>query len=367
MKYSQLVRRGVLDMKPAIPEKSIETLREEHGSDVVRLSLNETSIGPSPLALEAIRRQSETVQYYPEGSSIELRRKIAQKLDIEPEMVLVSFGADNVILLIGQAFLDTGDEVILADLSFPTYLLMTRIMQAVPVKVPLKDLSNDLEAVAGRITEKTKLIFVTNPHNPTGCVTTRTEWERFLSAIPDHVVVVLDEAYFDYVVSDDYPNSIDSLNGSQPVIGLRTFSKLAGLAGARVGYAMAPPEIVGYLQRVVEPYGMCSLSQAAALASLDDEEHREKVLALNRAGREYFHHRFDEMGLTYSRSETNFVFVKVGQDAGTVYEKMRAKGVLIRPIVGWSTGDYIRISIGTPEQNERCIQVLKEALSRRQS
>lgn len=361
-KYSQLVRQGILDMKPEVPEKSIETLREEHGADVVRLNLNETSIGPSPLALEAIRKQSENVQYYPEGSSFELRRKIAQKIDIDPEMVLVSFGADNVIMLIGQAFLDTGDEVILADLSFPTYHTMAKIMQAVLVKAPLKNFSNDLEAVAGRITEKTKLIFVTNPHNPTGCVTTRTEWERFLSVIPDHVVVVLDEAYFDYVVSEDYPNSIDYLNGAPPVIGLRTFSKLAGLAGARVGYAMANPEIIGYLQRVVEPYGMCSLSQAAALASLDDEEHREKVLALSRSGRDFFHSRFEKMGFTYSRSETNFVFLKVGQDAGTVYKKMRAKGVLIRPIVGWSTGDYIRISIGTREQNERCIKILEEVL-----
>jgi histidinol-phosphate aminotransferase len=252
--------------------------------------------------------------------------------------------------------------VILADLSFPTYHTMARIMQAVMVKVPLRDFANDLEAVAGRITDKTKLIFVTNPHNPTGCVTTRTEWERFLSAIPDHVVVVLDEAYFDYVVSDDYPNSIDYLNGPQPVIGLRTFSKLAGLAGARVGYAMATPEIIGYLQRVVEPYGMCSLSQAAALASLDDDEHREKVLALSRSGRDFFHSRFEQMGFTHSRSETNFVFVKVGQDAETVYKKMRTQGVLIRPILGWSSGDYIRISIGTCEQNERCLQVLEEVL-----
>ena len=366
-KYAHLVRRGILDLQPEIPEKSIETLREEFGAeDVVRLSLNETTMGPSPLALEAIRRESEVVQYYPEGSSTELRRKIANKLGIDPDMVIVSFGADNVIMLIGQAFLDSGDEVILADLSFPTYLTMIRIMQAIPVRVPLKDFANDLDAVADRITKKTKLIFITNPHNPTGCVTTRKEVERFLSKIPEHVIIVLDEAYFDYVVSSDYPSSLDYLNGDQPVIGLRTFSKLAGLAGARVGYAMAEPEIIGHLMRVVEPYGMCCLSQAAALASLDDGEHREKVLALTRAGRELFHRCFDEMGLSYSRSETNFVFVKVGQDAGTVYQKMRAKGVIIRPIKGWSTGDYIRISIGTPGQNERCIQVLKEVLEQKQ-
>jgi histidinol-phosphate aminotransferase len=328
----------------------------------VRLSLNETTIGPSPLALEAMRKELQVVQYYPEGSSLALRKKIAQKLDIDPDCVLVSFGADNIIMLLGQAFLDSGDEVILADLSFPTYMTMIRIMQAVPVKAPLKDYANDLDAVADRITQKTKLIFITNPHNPTGCVTTRKEVERFLSKAPEHVVVVMDEAYFDYAENPYYPNSLDYMNGDHAVIGLRTFSKIAGLAGARIGYAMAESELIGCLKRVVQPYGICCLSQAAALATLDDDGHLKKVLELNRAGRETFHRCFDEMGLSYSRSETNFVFVKVGQDAKTVYRKMRDRGVIIRPILNWGTGDYIRISIGTPEQNERCIQVFKEVL-----
>ena len=154
------------------------------------------------------------------------------------------------------------------------------------LKAPLKNYHNDLDAVADRITQKTKLIFITNPHNPTGCVTTRKEVERFLLKVPEHVVVVMDEAYFDYAESSDYPNSIDYMNGNCAVIGLRTFSKLAGLAGARIGYAMAEPELVGCLKRVVQPYGICCLSQAAALASLDDDEHLQKVLELNRAGRE---------------------------------------------------------------------------------
>ena len=244
------------------------------------------------------------------------------------------------------------DEVILADLTFPAYETITRIMQGSLVKLPLKNFANDLAAVAESITEKTKLIFLCNPNNPTGCINTRAELEKFLSKVPEDVIVILDEAYIDYVSSPDYPVSIDYMSDSRPIIGLRTFSKLAGLAGARIGYAVANLEIVEYLRRVLEPFPVSRLAQAAALASLDDRQHMETVVAQNLSGREYLHREFDRLGLSYSPSEANFVFVKVGRDADTVCEMMLTRGVIIRPSTTWRTGDYVRITIGTPEQNE---------------
>ena len=362
-RWDQLIRDGITELTPYITGKTAEEIKADLGlAEVIQMSTNETAIGPSPLAVAAIEKEAARVNYYSDGPSDPLCEKLAQRLGLKKEMFIIANGADNIISIVSAAFIAPGDEVILSEVTYPVYPRATRIMGGVVVPVPLINGRNDLEAMADRINSRTKLVFICNPNNPTGAINTRVEIDRFLQKIPQNVLVVMDEAYCDFVEDDAYPNSIDYFGGDTAVIGIRTFSKISGIAGVHIGYALAEHELIGFMQRVAEAYPVNRLAQAAALAALDDENHRRSVLRFNREGKTYFYEAFEKMNLRPIRTETNFITVDVKTDSVEVYEKMVAKGVIIRPLKAWGCPESIRITIGRPGENEKCIRALRKVL-----
>ena len=363
-KEKSLVRKGILDLKPYIPGKPIEEVKRELGlKEVVKLASNETSVGPSPLAVAVIKKELKNINLYPEGSSRLLREKLASKLELYEKMIIVTNGEDDLIDLIGMTFINGGGEVITGEITFPAYETITKIMGGKLIPVKLKDFSFDLEGIIQTINEKTKIIFICNPNNPTGTMVDKKAVDKFIKQIPENVVIVFDEAYYDYVEDESYPNSLSYVLEENNVIVLRTFSKIAGIAGVRVGYGIAKPELIGYLNRVVNPFTTNRLAQVAALASLDDEEHRKKVLRSNQEGKRYLYRELKKLGLFYVHTEANFIFVDLKEDSEVIFEKLLKKGVIIRPGKTWGCPNFIRVTIGTTYENKRFIQTLKETMS----
>lgn len=363
-KKNHLPRKGILDLEPYIPGKPIEEVQKELGlTEVVKLASNETSIGPSPLAVEAIRRDLENINFYPEGTSRVLREKLAERLNVSPDMIITGNGADDLIDLIAMAFLNEGEEVITSETTFPAYSTATRIMGGKFITVNLKDYNFDLDAITDRITPKTKIIYFCNPNNPTGTIVKKDVLQKLIDKIPDDVILVSDEAYYDYVDDKEYPDSLSYVLAGKNVIILRTFSKIAGIAGVRIGYAIAKEELIGYLRRVVNPFTTNRLAQVAALASLDDKEHYDKVLQVNREGKKYLYQELDKLKLFYLPTETNFIFIDLKQDSQSFFEEALKKGVIIRPGKMYGTPTFIRVTIGTQYENERFIEALKEIIT----
>ena len=359
-----LVRKGILELRPYIPGKPIEEVKRELGlKEVVKLASNETSIGPSPLAVEVIKKEVENINLYPEGSSRILREKIAHKLNLDKEMIIIGNGADNIIDLIGMAFINEGDEVITGEITFSAYGTITKIMGGKLILVKLENFRFDLEEIIQRINKKTKIIFICNPNNPTGTIVTREEVANFMKKVPQDVIVVFDEAYYDYVEDKNYPDNLSYVLEAKNVIILRTFSKIAGIAGVRIGYGIARPELISYLGRVVNPFTTNRLAQVAAAASLDDEEHFRKVLNSNQEGKEYLYKELKKLGLFYLPTEANFIFIDLKENAEVIFEKLLRKGIIIRPGKTWGCPNFIRVTIGTTYENQRFVKTMKEALN----
>ena len=363
-KEKSLLRKGILELKPYIPGKPIEEVKRELGlKEVIKLASNETSVGPSPLAIKAIKEEIENINLYPEGSSRLLREKIAYKLNLNKEMIIVGNGADNIIGLVGMAFINEGDEVITGEITFPAYETITKIMGGKLIPIKLKKYTYDLEGITQRINERTKIIFICNPNNPTGTIVDKEAVDRFVRQIPENIIIVFDEAYYDYVEDKNYPDGLSYVLGGKNVIVLHTFSKIAGIAGLRIGYALAKPELISYLRRVVNPFTTNRLAQVAALASLEDKEHYKKVLKTNQEGKKYLYKKLKELGLPNVPTETNFIFVDLKEDTGVIFEKLLKKGVIIRPGKTWGCPNFIRLTIGTPYENKKFINALKEIMS----
>jgi len=363
-KEKSLIREEILSIKPYIPGKPIEEVKRELSlKEVIKLASNETSIGPSPLAVEAIKKEANNVNLYPDGSSRILREKLAQKLKLDKEMIIIANGGDNIIKLTGMAFINKDDEVIMGEITFPVYESVVKIMGGKIIPVKLKDYTYDLESIIQKVNKRTKLIVVCNPNNPTGTIVAKEAVDKFMRNVPEDVIVVLDEAYCDYVEDDNYPDSLSYVREGKNVIVLRTFSKIAGLAGIRVGYAIAKQELIGYLRRVVDIFSVNRLAQVAALASLDDEEHKRKVLRSNKEGKGYLYKELKKLGLFYVPTETNFIFIDLKKDTKVIFEELLKKGIIIRPGVTWGCPDFIRVTIGTPYENKKFIQALKEVIS----
>lgn len=360
-KEKTLTRKGISDLKPYVPGKPIEDVKRELGlEEVIKLASNETSVGPSPLAVEAVKREAGNINLYPEATSRLLREKLADKLKIDKEMIIFGNGADDVIDLIGMAFVNEGDEVITCETTFPAYRTAVKIMGGKLILVKLKDFRFDLSEIVKRINEKTKMIFLCNPNNPTGTIITKEEVSTFMRKVPQDVIVVFDEAYYDYAEDKNYPNSLSYILEGKNVIVVRTFSKIAGIAGVRVGYAIARQELISYLRRVVNPFTTNRLAQVAALASLDDEEHRKKVLNSNHEGKKYLYRELEKLKLFYVLTETNFIFIDVKKDSETIFEKLLKKGVIIRPGKPYGCANFIRVTVGTPYENKKFIQAIRE-------
>ncbi len=357
-------QHGLDAIEPYVPGKPIEEVQREYGlEDVNKLASNENPLGTSPRAMAALREALLRLNFYPDGQSYYLRHAIAHHLGVEPKQVTVGNGADGLIMQTCLAYLDEDSEVIVSRSSFPVYDIYTHVMRAALVKTPLEDYGLDLEAMAEAVSERTKLIFVCNPNNPTGTIVTADEVDAFMSGIPDHVLVVFDEAYYELVDSAEFPDILRYVReGRRNVMTMRTFSKVYGLAGIRLGYAIAAPEILAPLNKVKEPFAVNLLAQAAGIAALEDKAFLKKTVTANHAGRVYLYGEFERLKLPYITSHTNFVLVKIGPQAGTVVQMLLEEGVIVRPCTGYDLPAFLRITVGDQAQNTRLIEVLEDIL-----
>jgi len=343
-----------------VPGKPVEELEEELGlQEAVKLASNENPLGPSPRALAAVEKAMSQVHRYPEGGSVYLRRRLAQIHGVDLEQILVGNGSNEILELIAKTFLRPGEEGIYAEQAFVVYPMIVQSLGGVKVGVPLKDFCHDLEAMADRITPNTRLIFIANPNNPTGTSIGARQMERFLDRVPPRVLVVCDEAYFEYVERPDFPRSLEYLAQGHNLFVLRTFSKIYGLAGMRVGYLVGKQELVEYVNRVREPFNVNSLAQAAALGALEDREHVARTLDVNSQGKKFLYALFEDLGLPFVPTEANFVLVRVDREK-EIYEGLLREGVIVRPMTGWGLPGYLRVSIGLPSENERFAEALRK-------
>jgi histidinol-phosphate aminotransferase len=352
------VKPWIAALTPYQPGKPIGELERELGiSDVVKLASNENPLGPSPRAIEAVQRALANVHRYPDGASFALRSKLVEKLGVAPEQLVFGCGADELLELVAKSFLGPGDEAVFAWPSFAMYPIVTKGMGATPVPVPLDaDLVHDLDAMAAAITERTRVVMVCNPNNPTGTSVGAAAFDRFAASLPDDVVLLIDEAYVDFARRADFPDALGWVARRPGTVTVRTFSKIAGLAGLRVGYAVADRELAGYLERARHPFNVNLLAEAAAVAAIDDHEHLDRTVRQNTEGLGYLRRELGALGIETWPSEANFVLAKPG--AGT-YERLLREGVIVRPLVGFGMPDHVRITVGRPEENERLVKALR--------
>ncbi|UCG81842.1 MAG: histidinol-phosphate transaminase [Desulfobacterales bacterium] len=350
-------------LKPYVPGKPTEELEREYGiADSIKLASNENPIGPSPKALEAIRGALKNLHRYPDGSSYYLRKRLAEKLKVAFDEIVVGNGSNEIIELLVRTFLGKGDEVIMPEPSFLMYEIMIQAGGGRPVKVPLKERTLDLERMAERISSTTCMIFVNNPNNPTGTIVSRDDFEAFLERVPLGVIVVMDEAYIEFVRDKISPTGLDYLDGDKHVVTLRTFSKTYGLAGLRIGYGVMKENLADLIHRVRQPFNTNLLAQVGALAALDDDAFLDKTVSTVHKGLDFLYREVEKLGLRYFPTQTNFFLIDVEQDAKRVFENMLQRGVIIRPMTAYGYPTYIRVNVGLPEENQRLVEALREVL-----
>jgi len=360
---SPLARKALDKVTPYTPGKPIEELERELGiSEVIKLASNENPLGPSPKAVRAITAALPKINRYPDSHSFYLVRKLAQALSVEPEEIIVGNGSDEIITFAARAFLEPGDEVVVAEPTFLIYQIAAQIAGVKAQVVPMKDFRYDLEGMRRRVNRNTKLIFIANPDNPTGSYVTRAEVEAFLKDLPDHVVVFLDEAYAELVEAPDYPDGRHYLQ-QQPVIVTRTFSKAYGLSGLRIGYGIAPRELIEAMQRVREPFNVNALAQVAAAAALEDTEHLEATRELLRTEKPILYQALKQLGLSALPSATNFILFQAGSGAEKLSQALLKRGVIVRHMKAWGLPEYLRVTVGLHKENQTFIQALKEEMS----
>lgn len=357
------IRPNIGKISPYSPGKPIEEVeRELKITGVVKLASNENPLGPSPKAIEAINKFSRDVSLYPDQNCYELTRLLAGKLDISPDNMVIGNGSDEIMMLVALAYITAGDEVILSLNTFSTYETVSRLMEASITLVNLKNYTYDLEAMAGICSQKTKLIFVCNPNNPTGTMNTKGQLDYLISKASPNTIILIDEAYGEYVESPEYPDSLDYVRANKNVVVTRTFSKVYGLAGLRVGYGIAKPEIIKYLKLVRLPFSVNRLAQIAATISLADSHHVEASRKNNSEGKKYLYAQLDKLGISYVKTEANFIFINLNNDADTVFMELMRRGVIVRPLSSFGMPGSIRVTIGTPEQNQKFIKALSEVI-----
>jgi histidinol-phosphate aminotransferase len=357
-------RSALGDVDPYAPPPPLDALAAELGQPVLRLSANENPLGPSPRAVAAIRAEAERIHLYPDGGAPALAAAVARALGVRPEQLLFGNGGDEILTILARALLDPGDEVVVPEPSFEPYTATARLAGATVVRSPLRDYRIDLDDVLARVGPRTKLVCLSSPHNPTGTVLEPAAWARFAARCPDDVLVLLDEAYVDFIAEP--ARAADGLGAlrARPdaLVLLRTFSKITGLAGLRVGYAVASPAVIGALERVREPFNVGRLAQAGALAATMDEAHREATRRTVWAERRALSAAFAARGLSHPPTEANFLLVRLGRPSAPVVQALRVRGVLVRDgaVVGYP--EHLRISVGTPAQNARLLAALDAAL-----
>lgn len=348
------------EIDPYIPGKPIEEVERELGLTAVKLASNENPLGPSPLAVEAARRALAESHRYPDGGSYYLREALAARLDVPREKIIVGSGSTDIIHLAASVLLGAGESAVTSQGSFPLYYIAIEKMGANLIAVPQKNYAFDLDGIARAVQKDTKIIYIANPNNPTGSIFDADAFDTFLQKIPEEILVVLDEAYYEYVEMKNYSRSLDLVRANKNVLVLRTFSKVYGLAGLRVGYGIGPVELIGAMDKIRLPFPVSGVAQAAALAALDDTEHVKRSLEANRAGLRQLENGLREIGVKSAPSVTNFVLVEVGGDADVLAAELLKLGVIVRPMAWMGFPHAIRVTVGTREENEKFLNALQQ-------
>lgn len=347
------------------PGKPIEETARElgaHPDAIIKLASNENPLGPSPKALAAMRAALDAAHLYPDGGGFYLREALAKKLGFTREHLILGAGSNEIIEFLGHAFLDRGDEIVTSEHAFIVYKLVAAVFGARTIEVPSPDLRHNLDGIIAAITPKARLIFIANPNNPTGTLAGQEEIDRFMERVPPEIVVVFDEAYFEYL--DNPPDTLRFVRAGRNVVALRTFSKIHGLANLRIGYGIARPELIQVLHKTRQPFNVSGLAQIAALAGLEDDAHRRETKRITDEGRAYFQEELAAMNLRFVPSVANFVLVNVG-DGAKIFRALLERRIIVRALKGYNLAAWVRISVGTMEQNQRCIAALKEILASR--
>jgi histidinol-phosphate aminotransferase len=350
----ELVRPAVKDIPDYVPGKS--------APGAIKLSSNENPFGPSPKALRAIAKAGKGLQAYPDQMSINLRQALASRFKLPVESFICGNGADDILQIIGETYIKAGDEVIVSKNVFSVYELIARLYDGELVFVPLRDFELDLNAIAAAVTPKTKIIFLTNPNNPTGTIFSASQFDAFMKIIPESVLVVVDEAYAEFSASKDFPKTIDYVKSGAKVLVIRTFSKYYGLAGLRAGYCIGRPELIAPMFKTKMPFNVNRLAQAGAIAALGDSVFLKKTYQNNLTEKTRLYREFESLGLEYKESEANFILVNIKRPAKDFCQELIGLGVSVRPLTSFGFPEAIRISIGTPTQNKKLIAALKKAL-----
>jgi len=357
-----MVRNEVSKIKKYVPGKSMDEVKKEYDLDrVIKLASNENPIGVSEKVKERINKVAANINRYPDMDSRGLKDELLEKLDINSDMIAFGNGSDGLLKVIAEVFLKKEDQVIISYPSFVEYKFVSQLMGSQLIRVWMNDYIQNIEGIINSITEDTKLIFLTNPHNPSGTIIKRKDLQVLLDNLPEDLIVVLDEAYYEYVSDEEYPDGLDYIREDYPVIVLRTFSKAYGLAGLRLGYALARPELIDYIMRARDPFNVNKVAENAGIAALNDKEYMKKTLENNKKGKEYLYNELSKIGLKYVPTEANFILVNIkAHDSMELFKKLQSSGIIIRPgkLLGYQ--HHIRVSIGTTEENEIFIKTLKK-------
>lgn len=358
-----IIRKDILKIQAYEPGKPIEEVKREFGlKNVIKLASNENPLGPSPKAIRAIFKTLQSLHRYPQGDCFYLKRGLARHLKINSAHLMFGNGSDELIDIILKTIHAANAQIITADVTFVEYKISAAINGFKVKTVPLSDFKFDLNAIKKAVSKNTKVIFIANPNNPTGTYLNKNEVSTFIKSIPKNILIVFDEAYFEYTEEEDFPSLIPLVKKYDNIIILRTFSKIFGLAGLRVGYMIAPEAFVKAAERVRQPFNVNSLAQVAAQEALGDYDFLKKARKLNKAEKQFLYQEFDKLNLWFQPSSTNFIFIKMDCDAAVVFQKMLKRGVIIRPMALYKLHNYCRVTIGTHDENIKLIETLKNAL-----
>lgn len=361
--YLALAMPYVQKLSPYVPGKPIEELQRELGlSDIIKLASNENPLGPSPKVLDAIKKEIAHLTLYPDGNGFVLKQAIAQKFSLQLAQITLGNGSNDVLDLIARAYLGPGRDAVYSQYGFAVYPISTQSVGARGIEVAARDYGHDLEAMAAAITPTTSVVFVANPNNPTGTWFTKAQLDAFLQQVPKRVIVALDEAYTEYVDEAEFPNGFDYLAAHANLVVTRTFSKAYGLAGLRVGYSVSNPQIADALNRVRQPFNVDSLALVAASTALLDDDYLNQSRTVNHAGLKLLEAGFERLGLSYIPSVGNFITVHFDRPAQPIYQALLQHGVIVRPVANYGMPHSLRISVGTPAENQRFLDALSTVL-----
>jgi histidinol-phosphate aminotransferase len=350
-------------IRPYPPGKPIEEVERELGHPAIKLASNENPLGPSPRALEAARKSLDRIYLYPDGHGYYLRKKLAETCGIEMNQVILGAGSTDLIEMVAKTFLVAGDEAITSESAFYIYRLAVDEMGGNMIQTPLRNMGFDLTAIARAVSQRTKVIYIANPNNPTGTMLTADEFDRFLDSLPPRVLVVLDEAYYEYVQRSDYSRSLDYVRAGRNILVLRTFSKVHGLAGLRIGYGMGHPELMEALNRIRSPFNANFVGQAAALGALDDREHVARSVENNKREMKFVTEELTLLGVRYTPSVGNFLLVDTGRDCEEDFGRLLHEGVIVRPMKLYGFPTCQRVTVGTHEENEKFLEALRKVMT----